>query len=147
MAPRDIDLATEVGQVLEVWTEGTAQVDLATAPRVHADPFRVRQILRNLLSNAARYGTPPVRISAENAGSDHVVLLVQDGGAGLSADQWDRIFDPYHRATDRATPSGSVGLGLTVSRHLAEVMGGTLDYLIHDGMSTFRLRLPRASGS
>jgi K+-sensing histidine kinase KdpD len=58
------------------------------------------------------------------------------------ADQWEAIFDPYHRAHDHETPSASVGLGLAVSRHLAEVMGGSLDYLVQDGRSTFRLRLP-----
>jgi PAS domain S-box-containing protein len=142
IAPRPVDLADEVGQVLEVWTEGTARVDLSNPAKAHADPFRVRQILRNLLSNAARYGIPPVRISVEPTTNEHVELLVQDHGPGLSADQWEAIFDPYHRAHDREIPSASVGLGLAVSRHLAEVMGGSLDYLVRDGRSTFRLRLP-----
>jgi two-component system sensor histidine kinase ChiS len=140
--PRTIDLSAEVSQVLDVWTGGTAHVDFSTAPNAHADPFRVRQILRNLLSNAARYGTAPVHISVTQTADQQVELLVQDHGAGLSADQWDSIFDPYHRAPDGEKLSGSVGLGLTVSRHLAEVMRGSLDYYVEDGRSTFRLRLP-----
>jgi PAS domain S-box-containing protein len=140
--PRTIDLAVEVRQVLDVWTGGTAQVDLTAAPNAYADPFRVRQILRNLLSNAARYGTPPVHISVSQTDEEQVELLVQDHGTGLSSDQWDAIFDPYHRARDGQRLPASVGLGLTVSRHLAEVMRGSLEYLVEDGHSTFRLRLP-----
>jgi len=140
--PRIIDIAREVDQVLSVWTGDAAQVDIEQDVRAHADPFRVRQILRNLLSNANRYGTPPVRISVSNADDETVELVIQDHGTGLSPDEWEPIFDPYHQATSGRRVPNSVGLGLAVSRHLAEVMGGNLEYLVLNDLSTFRLSLP-----
>ena len=108
-------------------------------PPVHADPHRVRQILRNLLTNAQRYGGPQCRVVVGSL-RDAVWLEVRDNGKGIPDDDSERIFEPY--VTSGA--KGSVGLGLSVSRQLAELMGGTLHYERAGAESVFRLQLPIA---
>lgn len=111
----------------------------STVPNVRADPSRVRQILRNLLTNADRYGGPHVRVLSGEV-HDRVWLEVRDDGEGVDEDMVDAIFDPYTTAHEGF--AGSVGLGLSVARQLAQMMGGSLDYR-NDGQETaFRLELP-----
>jgi len=105
-------------------------------PHVYADPHRVRQIMRNLLTNAQRYGGPNCRVVLGTL-RDAVWLEVRDNGTGIPDEDTERIFQPY--VTSGA--KGSVGLGLSVSRQLAELMGGTLHYERGAGESVFRLQL------
>ena len=111
------------------------------APVAFADPSRVRQIIRNLLVNAERYGGPDVRACFGSDG-DGVWLEIIDDGQGIPDDSVVEVFKPYSRAHNALGQPSSVGLGLTVSRKLAELMGGTLDYRYEDGWSRFRLQLP-----
>jgi two-component system sensor histidine kinase KdpD len=98
--------------------------------------------LRNLLSNAKRYGGSTVRISAVIDG-ESALVSVFDNGPGVPEGDEDIIFEPYIRSTrDEALP-GSIGLGLPVSRRLARLMGGDLVYR-YDGGSVFEVRLPAA---
>jgi two-component system, OmpR family, sensor histidine kinase KdpD len=106
---------------------------------VLADPKRVRQILRNLLTNAQRYGGPRQRVVAGGL-RGHVWIEVRDNGDGIADEDVNRVFQPY--VTTGA--EGSVGLGLAVARQLAELMGGTLVYEHSAGESVFRLQLPAA---
>jgi signal transduction histidine kinase len=108
-------------------------------PHVSADPHRVRQIMRNLLTNAQRYGGPHCRVVLGTL-RDAVWLEVRDNGIGIPDEETERIFQPY--VTSGA--KGSVGLGLSVSRQLAELMGGTLHYERGAAESVFRLQLPIA---
>lgn len=111
---------------------------------VLADPVRLRQVLRNLLSNAARHGGSDVRLLLSRA-ADRAYLEVRDNGDALSADERERIFLPYERSND-GDAVGSVGLGLHVARLLAQLMDGDLTY-DHDGSDTvFRLDLPLTTG-
>jgi len=109
---------------------------------VRADEGRVRQILRNLLTNAIRYGGEEIVVSAAVDGHDAVVRIA-DNGAGIPENEWDEIFEPYARAHSVPSQPNSVGLGLTVSRTLARLMGGDLTYHF-DGSSIFECRLPLA---
>lgn len=118
---------------------------MGLVPTVYADPGRVRQIVRNLLVNAKRYGTEPIRIVVLDVG-DEVLVEVRDHGDPIPNDEVDRIFERYYRARQTPGVTASVGLGLTVSRELARLMGGDLTYH-HDGESVFTLSLPRASAS
>lgn len=96
-------------------------------PEVMADPALLQRILANLLSNALKYSPPdsPPTISASaHAGAVHIRVI--DHGPGLPADERDRAFLPFQRSGDRNGPPG-IGLGLALSRGLAEVMGGSLD--------------------
>jgi signal transduction histidine kinase len=142
-APRPIDLAEEAATVVT-----TVAPRLTSSPRCHlaeaaayADPIRVRQIVRNLLTNADRYGGDDIAVDTSNQGA-WCVLEVRDSGIPVSPELRDRIFDPYESAGPVRGQPAAIGLGLAVSRTLAELMNGTLEYR-HDGeWSVFELRLP-----
>ncbi len=116
-------------------------VDISSTD-VWADPTRLRQIIRNLLTNAIRYGGKDVRL-ATNVIDGQMELRVSDDGPGISPGLEEEIFEPYARAHQPGTQPNSVGLGLTVSRHLARLMGGDLTYQ-REPTSTFVLTLPTA---
>jgi signal transduction histidine kinase len=137
---QDVDLIEEVKATIE-GLGITVELPKEPTPQVRADPKRVRQILRNLLTNAQRYGGPSRRIST-GALRDRVWLEVRDNGIGIPDDEATRIFEPY--VTGNSGVQGSVGLGLAVARQLAELMGGSLSYERSAGDSVFRLLLPLA---
>jgi signal transduction histidine kinase len=95
---------------------------------LRADPDRLAQALRNLLSNAIAHTTPGeglVRLGVEREGTDHLRFVVEDDGPGIHADERERIFDRFHRtdaARDRG--SGGTGLGLAIVRSIADAHGG-----------------------
>ncbi len=141
VTPEPMDLVEACRDILSTWRDQTVRF-VAGADRVGAwaDPIRVRQIMRNLLTNAARYGSPPVelRVDADRSGA---AIEVTDGGPALPPDEWEAIFEPYRRA--HGTGDGvAVGLGLAVSRRLARMMAGELSYRSENGNSVFELRLP-----
>ncbi len=109
------------------------------------DPLRFRQIIRNLLSNAARYGGSNVSVHSYRDGH-RVTVAVQDDGAGVPLDRAASIFEPYTSAHEPGTQPGSVGLGLAVSRTLARLMGGDLVYT-RTTDPTFELTIPADSVS
>jgi signal transduction histidine kinase len=101
----------------------------------------VRQIIRNLLTNALRYGGPNIEVVMSSTAGARAVAVIDDG-AGISQADRERVFVAYERAHHAEGQPGSVGLGLTVSRTLAELMGGSLTYGF-DGRSVFTLELSR----
>lgn len=109
---------------------------------VLADPMRLRQVIRNLVTNAERYGRPPiaVHVAADNG---VVRFEVSDAGPPIPAEDRDRIFEPYETAHGNNSVTGSVGLGLALCRTLARRMGGDITYR-HDGRSVFSLQLPQS---
>lgn len=109
----------------------------------HADALRTRQIIRNLLTNASRYGGRSVEIEVGSS-ETHAVVTVKDDGHGVSSIDADRIFDPYYRTQGEASVPDSVGLGLAVARQLAHLMGGDLKYRHSGGWTRFELTLPLA---
>lgn len=106
-----------------------------------ADPQRVRQILRNLVTNAFRYGGGDVWI--ELATDDRWSrVVVADNGPGIAQSERETIFEPFRRAHNAPGQPGSLGLGLSVARKLAEIMNGTLTYRQTGQRSEFELTLP-----
>lgn len=136
-----VDLGVEAMRAMEsAGIEGTTR---GVPGQAFADPQRVRQILRNLLTNAKRYGGTKVRIDfAEGAGWTEVV--VADDGDGVPVDKRETIFQSYESAHRPTSDVKSVGLGLYISRTLARAMGGDLEYVYDGTWSHFRLRLPSA---
>lgn len=114
---------------------------------VRGDPSRIAQILDNLLSNSIKYSpasTTPIELSLTiSGGAAHV--RVEDHGVGVPADERERLFSPYFRSSRTRSIPGS-GLGLHISRRLAEQHGGRLwlDRSSDTG-STFALTLPLAT--
>ncbi len=111
---------------------------------VAADADSLAQIVRNLLSNAAKYaGTAgPIEVEIVATGSD-VALVVRDHGPGISEVEAERLFELYYRAEATARTAPGAGIGLFVSRKLSEAMGGRLTARpCPDGGAEFRLTLP-----
>ena len=139
------DLEAELKSVVDMLPE-PLPIDVNTAALVMADGLRTRQIIRNLLTNATRYGGPNVKIEID-VHEDMGRLTVMDDGMGVLGIDEDKIFDPYYRSrTDIAQPD-SVGLGLAVARQLARLMSGDLVYRRQDSWTRFELRLPLAPDS
>jgi two-component system sensor histidine kinase KdpD len=112
---------------------------------VLADPALVERVLVNVARNALRYSPPdrpPIIAVSEHAG--YVETRIIDRGPGIPSTQWDTVFLPFQRLGDRDNGTG-VGLGLALSRGLAEAMGGSLnpDNTPGGGL-TMTLRLPLA---
>lgn len=139
-----IDVAADIQAVLEHLPEVVIHVDLPARPaEALGDPVRVRQIMRNLIVNARRYGGPNVEVGVCGK-NGFVTIQVRDNGERIPEDEWESIFDPYQRSHHQKGQPASVGLGLTVSRMLARRMDGDLTYRYEDNQSVFELVLPTA---
>jgi PAS domain S-box-containing protein len=118
--------------------------------RIDGDPVRIAQVLSNLLVNAAKYSDEPSRIELEAAGDpNQVTITVRDHGIGIAADFIPRIFDLFTQAEPSLDRSrGGLGIGLTLSRRLVELHGGTLTASSkgRGKGSQFVVRLPAAVG-
>jgi len=111
------------------------------------DEFRIEQVIINLLTNGLRYGGgKPVRVRLSSDEREARIDVI-DQGAGISEDMLARIFLPYERGQGNGVPSG-LGLGLYISRQLAEAHQGTLTVRSKPGEgSIFTLALPRTAGA
>jgi len=139
-----VDLGAEADLVLRRFgVEGNSiPLDLPEgAVWAMADPHRFRQVLRNLISNADRYGGAKVTVSIVHAGSVASVVVADDGDGVHPADETS-IFMPYRRSRDTAPAPGSTGLGLWIARNLTRQMGGDLTYQRRDGVTVFEVTLP-----
>jgi len=120
---------------------------------IHADLTRVRQILFNLLSNAAKF-TQRGRVGLEVfpmrvQGEDWITFAVADTGIGLTPEQQRRLFQSFSQADPSTSRKyGGTGLGLVISRRFAQMMGGDIQLQSEFGRgSVFTVRLPRRAGS
>ena len=138
-----VDLLAEAQAVINSRaTRSTHFVQLVGGPTpAIADPARVRQVLRNLVVNAHRYGGDSIRVEVGSSDGSAYVRVIDDG-PGVSADLGDRIFEPYVRTWGSPSQPASVGLGLTISRRLARLMGGDVTYHRAGGETTFEMTLP-----
>ncbi len=118
------------------------------------DSLRLRQVLVNLVGNALKFtarGGVSIRLELDpraSAGGWPVALVfrVQDSGIGIAADRIERIFEGFVQADPSITRRfGGTGLGLTISRQLVQLMGGTIGVTSEEGLGTeFRVVLPAA---
>jgi PAS domain S-box-containing protein len=122
------------------------QIDLPSEPViVDTDGHRLRQVLLNLLTNAVKF-TPDGSVSLSARLDNGVVsFTVTDTGIGIDREDWQNIFEPFWQVDGGATRRlGGTGLGLTVSRQLIDLLGGTIDVHSVPGQgSAFTVRLPR----
>ena len=145
------DIRKSAAQIVLVWAETARlkgvdlrlEVDPATPAWLVGDDTRVRQILRNLVSNALKFtdvGHVAIRIAPT---ADGVVMAVSDTGVGMTPEQGARLFTPFAQG-DRSTARrfGGTGLGLAICRQMAELMDGEISVESTPGQgSTFTVRL------
>jgi signal transduction histidine kinase len=114
-----------------------------------ADPVLLRQILIGLLTNAFKHTPAPgavtLRAHLVNGDSEgRVVIEVEDTGAGIRADEQDRVFDRFYRGSGSLEREG-FGLGLAIAKRMVDVMGGEISVDSEEGRgSTFRVELRAA---
>jgi signal transduction histidine kinase len=141
-----VDLLAEARAVVSsLERRDSRPIDLVGDPiPAIADPNRVRQVLRNLVVNARRYGGDSIRVEVGRDGGAAYVRVVDDG-PGVSPALCDQMFEPYVRTRGSLSQPASVGLGLTISRRLARLMGGEITYRRSGGETTFELTVPLAA--
>jgi signal transduction histidine kinase len=128
-------LADEYGSTLSLDLEGEHF-------NIVSDPRRVRQILLNLLSNAIKFGEgKPIRVLCKQCEDKSAEIEVIDQGVGIAQDDIARIFEEFVQVSESKQPG--TGLGLPISRRLAQLLDGSLTVCSKPGEgSTFRLTLP-----
>jgi signal transduction histidine kinase len=148
----DVDVGDLVREAASMVSLGTDEVTMTASvveplPAVRGDRDRLRQLLLNLLSNAAKYTVSgdeiEVRAAAENGA---VVVSIEDHGPGIPAEQQRLVFEKFGRVNSGGRSKPGAGLGLFIARSIAEAHGGTLDVRSDPGNgATFTIRLPLGS--
>jgi signal transduction histidine kinase/DNA-binding response OmpR family regulator/HPt (histidine-containing phosphotransfer) domain-containing protein len=157
----DFDLAELVDEALAMFTQEAERKGLELAVQfppdsivrgVHGDPFRLRQVLANLIGNAIKFtkvGEVVVRVQFDAVTDTDVSirLSVEDTGIGIAPEVCDRIFEQFSQADSSTTRQfGGTGLGLAICRRLLALMGGSLRVESAPGQGArfiIELRLPR----
>jgi PAS domain S-box-containing protein len=143
--PEEVSVAEVLEPLLDELGDALGEVtmDLGEA-RMTVDPQHLQQIVTNLLTNASKYGAPPIRVTAVDAGPGHIAVEVADQGQGIPPTFQERMWERFVQKDrgDTRTASGT-GLGLAIIRLLAEANGGTVGY--RDGEpvgAVFTVRFP-----
>ena len=130
-----VDVHMLIPQVLAIYREELRNKKIhlvshleAEQTLVKGDPARLQQILWNLIKNAIKF-TPEsgtITIRTQDLANHHISIQVQDTGIGIEPDMLERIFEEFEQAGEPGTTAGGLGLGLTISKRLAEAQGGTI---------------------
>ncbi len=144
-----VEEVRETGELLA--EESGVRVDVATPPEpmvVSVDATRIRQLILNLLTNAVKYTPPGGTVRMQLGAADgRVILSVADTGIGIAPGDLPHIFDRFWRADSARTRTGErpgAGLGLAISKWIAEAHGGRIDVVSRPGRgTTFTVTLPR----
>lgn len=158
VAPADLHALVQdvagLARAQSVARHSALQIDCLVAPGVPqwvaADAYRLRQILINLMGNAVKFtpnGRVTLTVSADAPPSDipaeaTLNFVVTDTGIGIAPEEQARIFEPFHQAGGGGHANTGTGLGLSISREIAQAMGGTLNcHSLPGHGSTFSLRV------
>ncbi len=140
--PEVTDVATLVVAVLRDLGLDDVDVVAPAKAEVIADPAHLRLILVNYLTNALKYGRPPVTIRVEPSDSS-VEISVEDRGEGVPLELQPQLFQRFVSRTDQPSGTPSIGLGLSIAHELARIQGGETWYEPNTPSGAcFRLRLP-----
>ena len=144
VAPEPLALKAELEQIVRASAlghEGDIEINVAEDDAVIADRAVLERVVGNLVTNAVRYGAPPIRIASLRDDS-HLRLSVHDCGAGIEPEFVPNMFDRFQRSdTARQTGTGA-GLGLSIAQLYARAHGGDLVYDPDADGARFELILP-----
>jgi signal transduction histidine kinase len=144
-----VELAEALHEAIADFRDRAAGVTVLVPPHltVVVDPDHLSRIVTNFVSNALKYGEPPVEIVASDA-NDRVEIRVRDNGPGIPDDFVPRLFGRFARADNAATRAEKgTGLGLSIVQGLAQANGGDTWYEPNTPHgSVFAVRLPKAAG-
>lgn len=140
----DVRTTDEIDEVVAPMTRNGGLIETsAEEARVSVDRMRQRQVLRNLISNARKYGGPEIRLSGRVVDGMYE-WVVADNGDGVPREIEERLFQRFVHRGSLVTAPGGVGIGLSIVRALVEGMGGTIDYARSGGWTEFRVAVPLA---
>ena len=148
VAPELIALGPELDGIIRssaAGRESDVVVETPGTDKVVADRTVLEHVVGNLITNALRYGEPPVRLVAKQTDT-HLRIVVEDSGRGIDPEFVPHLFDRFRRSDRARGKSAGSGLGLAIARSYARAHGG--DLLYHpaaDGGATFELVLPRTA--
>jgi signal transduction histidine kinase len=148
VAPELIALGPELDGIIRssaAGRESDVVVETPGTDKVVADRTVLEHVVGNLITNALRYGEPPVRLVAKQTDT-HLRIVVEDSGRGIDPEFVPHLFDRFRRSDRARGKSAGSGLGLAIARSYARAHGG--DLLYHpaaDGGATFELVLPRTT--
>ncbi|MBM3215236.1 PAS domain S-box protein [Candidatus Poribacteria bacterium] len=152
VSPEHISLGSVVAEALATISPQANERDLRIDDQasyqelaVQADRMRLRQVLLNLLSNAVKFNRPSgsITLGAELADGGRVRVSISDTGPGIPAEHLATIFQPFERLAADSDRIQGTGIGLTISKKLVELMGGSIgvESVVSEG-STFWIELP-----
>jgi signal transduction histidine kinase len=143
----EMDVAEAVAAVLAPVLRSGVPIEADVEPvNVWADPLRVRQVVRNLISNAVKHGGPHIAVYGRTERNEFVCSVVDDG-PGVPNEIVGQLFERFVHDGRQALLAGSVGLGLNIARSLVLEMRGDLVYERMRGTTWFTFRLPLASNA
>jgi two-component system phosphate regulon sensor histidine kinase PhoR len=141
------DLAELVHEAMSrLGSERTVNTSIPENLVITTDRAKLAQALGNLLDNAGKFSPPAtaIDVTVEVSGGGEVVLSVRDRGPGISPEHWSRVFERFYKV-DRARPreAGGFGLGLAITKHLVQVLGGRIwTETAREGGQVFYIALP-----
>ncbi|MFI5283939.1 MAG: sensor histidine kinase [Candidatus Dormibacterales bacterium] len=140
------DLTELVAESIErLGLDRPVNATIAPGLAVVTDRAKLVQALDNLLDNAAKFSPPGTAIDIHaKVEGDEIVISVRDRGPGISPEHWSRVFERFYKV-DRARPreAGGFGLGLAITKHLVQVLGGRIwTETAREGGQVFYIALP-----
>jgi len=147
VTPELLTLQPELEEIARAVAPDFDQVAIETpeTEKVVADRVVLERVVGNLLTNALRYGRPPVRIVARQTDT-HLRIVVSDEGEGIDPAFLPHLFDRFQRSDSSRGRDSGAGLGLAIARSYARAHGGDLLYhATDDGGALFELVLPRTA--
>ena len=150
----ELDLKKVIGEIestikpLVEKNNNILKVDYKTKNgKMNADVTKIRQILLNLLSNSAKFtkeGTISIIVDDSKIQDESIDFIISDTGIGMTPEQVDKVFKPFTQADEKTTRKfGGTGLGLTITKMFAEMMGGDINLKSEEGKgTTFTATIP-----
>ncbi len=137
----EVDVAREVREAVTPFQRGAIDINVVVEPGVVlADRLRLRQVLRNLVSNATTHGGPTVTVYGKRT-DDRYLFEVVDDGDGVPDQVADRLFERFVHRGETPLLTGSIGLGLSIVEVLVAGMNGTVSYERKEGLTVFTIGL------